>query len=118
MSKHSKIGIKGEQFAEYFLQKKGYIILHRNWRTGKKEVDIIAQKGDMVIFVEVKSRSAVTLAFPEEAVTAKKQQHLKVAAAEFMDAFPVYRNARFDIVSVLFNNGLLHEIMHFEEAFH
>ena len=118
MSKHSKIGVKGEQIAEYFLQKKGYIILHRNWRAGKKEVDIIALKAEVVVIVEVKARSGTQFAYPEEAVTAKNRAHLKAAALIFMDTFPQYRNIRFDIVSVLFRERALPEVMHFEEAFY
>ncbi len=118
MSKHSKIGVKGEQIAEYFLQKKGYIILHRNWRAGKKEVDIIILKDGMVAIVEVKSRSGTKFAYPEEAVNGKKKAHLKAAAMIFMDNFPQYKNVRFDIVSVLFLENGVEEVVHFEEAFY
>ncbi len=118
MSKHSKIGIKGEQIAEYFLQKKGYIMLHRNWRAGKKEIDLIAMAGGTVIVVEVKTRSGAGIAFPEEAVTMKKKQHLRLAAAAFSAANPQYRDIRFDIVSIVLNGDAVKEIVHFEEAFH
>jgi putative endonuclease len=118
MSKHSKIGIKGEQIAEYFLQKKGYIIMHRNWRAGKREIDLIAGHDGVIVIVEVKTRSGAGIAFPEEAVTVKKQQHLKLAAAAFADANPQYRDIRFDIVSIILNGDAIKEIVHFEEAFH
>lgn len=118
MSKHSKIGIKGEQLAEEFLLNKGYTILKRNWRTGRKEVDIIAFKENMLVIAEVKTRSASMFGYPEEAVTKKKQEHLRVAAAAFSAEYPEYRNIRFDIVSVILKGDAVQEIMHFEEAFY
>jgi putative endonuclease len=118
MSKHNKIGIKGEQIAADFLLNKGYIIVHRNWRSGKKEVDIIAHKGDMLIIAEIKTRSSLGFGFPEEAVNRKKQQFLKAAADAFMSGHPQYINVRFDIISVLMDGEDIKEIMHFEEAFY
>jgi putative endonuclease len=117
MSKHSKIGIKGEQIAASFLLNKGYKILHTNWRAGKKEVDIIAQLNDLYIFVEVKTRSSTLLQFPEEAVTPRKQTLLHAAAAEYAAQHPGVRNYRFDIVSVHMYQDQVREITHFEEAF-
>src|SRR6202012_1929813 len=107
MSKHNKIGIKGEQIAAEFLLNKGYIILHRNWRSGKKELDIIAFKDNVLVITEIKTRSGIDFAFPEEAVNKKKQQFIRQAAAAFLDANPVYKNMRFDIVSVLMDGERL-----------
>ena len=117
MAKHSKIGIKGEQIAADFLQNKGYKIIHCNWRSGKKEVDIIAASGDLLVFVEVKTRSAAKLLFPEETVNRKKQTNLLDAAAAFMEENITYKNIRFDIVAVLLSGEHVKEIVHFEEAF-
>jgi len=117
MAKHSKIGIKGEQIAADFLQNKGYKILHCNWRSGKKEVDIIAANDDLLVFVEVKTRSSATLLFPEETVNRKKQNNLLGAAEAFLANNRYYKNARFDIVSVLLAGEHVKEIIHFEEAF-
>jgi len=117
MVKHSKIGIKGEQIATDFLLNKGYIIISRNWRAGKKEVDIIASKGNIVVFVEVKTRSGAYLLFPEETVNKKKQEYLKAAASVFADQDPASLNIRFDIISVLLDGDNVKEIIHFEEAF-
>ena len=118
MSKHSKIGVKGEQIAEDFLLKKGYIVLFKNWRAGKKEVDLVALDRDTIIMVEVKTRAAHVFGFPEEAVNAQKKQHLRLAAAVFLEQYPQYRHLRFDIVSVLMKNDNVIEIVHFEEAFY
>ena len=118
MSKHSKIGIKGEQIAEDFLLKKGYSIINKNWRIGKKEVDIIAFKDNILAIIEVKTRSGTGFGYPEEFVNHKKQEHLRVAAAGFVAAFPEYINIRYDIISVLLAGEQVKEIIHFEEAFH
>ena len=118
MPKHIKTGIKGEQIAADFLLNKGYIILHRNWRYGKKEVDIIALEKDIIIFVEVKTRTSYKLNYPEESVTLKKRNYLKMAAEGFSMAYPQYKNFRFDIISVLLQGESAKEIMHFEDAFH
>ena len=118
MSKHNKIGIKGEQIAADFLLNKGYIILHRNWRSGKKEIDIIAFKEDILAVIEIKTRSRNDISFPEEAVTHHKQQFLKSAASDFVMLNPQYINIRFDIISILLDKEELKEIMHFEEAFY
>ena len=118
MSKHSKIGVKGEQIAEEFLLNKGYIILHKNWRSGKKELDLIALKGDTVVIVETKTRTNFDFGFPEESVNKKKQQFLKSAAEAFTAANPQYPYVRFDIVSILLNGDKAEEILHFEEAFY
>ena len=118
MSKHNKIGSKGEQTAADFLLKKGYTLLHANWRSGKKEVDIVACERELLVFVEVKTRSGSEHSYPEDAVTRKKQELLKAAAEAYMSEFAQFRNVRFDIVSVLMDGDMVREIMHFEEAFH
>ena len=118
MSKHNKIGIKGEQIAADYLLNKGYILLYRNWRSWRKEIDIIALKDNILAIIEIKTRSRSDIQFPEEAVTRRKQQLLKDAAADFTGQNPQYLNVRFDIVSVLLNNDDVKEIVHFEEAFY
>ncbi len=118
MVKHSKIGIKGEQIATDFLLNKGYIILHRNWRSGKKELDIIAVYRDVLVIVEIKTRTTYDFGYPEEAVNKKKQQFLKFAAEAFVSTHPQYINIRFDIVSILMDDENVKEILHFEEAFY
>lgn len=118
MLKHSKIGNKGEQIAQEFLEKKGYLLLYNNWRTGNKEVDIVMAQEDTAIFVEVKARTSQALYYPEETVNKTKQRHLRQAAMVFREKYPAYKHLRFDIVSILFNADVVKEIVHFPEAFH
>jgi len=118
MAKHKETGIKGEHIAENFLLKKGYNILHCNWRSGKKEVDIIAEKDGLIVIVEVKTRTSFEFGFPEEAVSPQKQQHLKQAAEAFFDENRQFTDVRFDIISILLDVGEVKEIIHFEDAFY
>jgi len=118
MSKHSKIGIKGEQIAADYLLNKGYLVLYRNWRSGRKEIDIIAAKDNMLVAIEIKTRTASKLQFPEEAVTRRKQNFLREAASDFLNQNPNYIHLRFDIISILMKGDTVTEIMHFEEAFY
>ena len=118
MSKHGKTGIRGEQIAADFLRKKGYDLLHRNWRSGKKELDIIALKNDTLVIVEIKTRTTLDFGFPEEAVNRKKQKFIKAAAEAFTNNNPQYPYVRFDIISILLEGETVKEIMHFEEAFY
>lgn len=118
MSKHNETGVKGEQIAEKFLLEKGYEVLHRNWCSGKKEVDLIAEKGDVVVFVEVKTRTTTGFGFPEDAVDYRKQAFLKEAATAFLDEFPAYKKLQFDIVSIHLASDRIKEIVHFEDAFY
>jgi putative endonuclease len=118
MSKHNETGVKGEQIAEKFLLEKGYAVLHRNWCFEKKEIDIVAQKGDMLVFVEVKTRTNLYFGFPEEAVNLRKQEYLKTAAEAFLDTFPGYIKVQFDIISIHIRNDEVKEVFHFEDAFY
>jgi putative endonuclease len=118
MAKHNETGLKGEQIAENFLLNKGYTILHRNWRFGKKEVDLIALKDDLLVFTEVKTRKNFHFGFPEEFVTLKKQGMLKTAAEAFTDQNPHFTKIRFDIVSICYHRDIVSEIVHFEDAFY
>ena len=78
MAQHNKLGNKGEDVAAQFLADKGYKLKARNWRFGKLEVDIIADYNDMIIFIEVKSRSGTYFEQPFQAVTKKKQRFMVI----------------------------------------
>jgi putative endonuclease len=118
MAKHTETGAKGEQVGINYLEKKGYAILNRNWRHGRREVDCIALKDKTVVFVEIKTRSSFDFGFPEEAVDSYKEQFLKEAAEEWMEEHPEYTELQFDIISVLMNKGKVVEIKHIQDAFY
>ena len=100
MARHNEFGKKGEVLAADFLVKHGYALLHCNWRHSHYEIDIIALKGQVLHFIEVKSRSSKNFGLPEAGVTKKKFQSLLQAADEFLFQHPQYRHVQYDILSI------------------
>lgn len=117
MLKHKETGVNGEQIAENFLKNNGYRILHKNWQSGKKEVDLIATSRDLLVFVEVKTRTGCYFGFPEDAIGFKKQENLKQAAADYLDKNPQWSRVQFDIISIVLKQEGHYEIVHFTDAF-
>jgi len=101
MAEHNELGKAGEEMAAQFLASKGYKILERNWRTGQYEIDIIAQTGETIVIVEVKTLKSKTLKEPETSVGKQKQRTLVQAANAYMNFKKINMEARFDIVSIL-----------------
>jgi putative endonuclease len=96
------IGMNGEQAAAAFLKNKGYKIIQPNYRVAGAEVDLVASTGDILCFVEVKTRKTCDFGTPEAFVTRPKQLKI-IRAARFFRARKPYRDfrVRFDVVSVL-----------------
>lgn len=117
MGKHNETGTRGERIAEEYLVTKGFAILHRNWRTRHKEIDLIARDGNELVFVEIKTRSGIVFGFPEEAVSAEKQAHVRAGAEIFMEKNPGFASARFDVISITLRNGAIEELLHLRDAF-
>lgn len=117
MAEHNEIGKKGEAMAKAYLEKKSYKILACNWRYHKLEVDIIAQQGNNLIFVEVKTRNTDVFGLPESFVSRKQQQNLADAVEAYLYLYPqMGGNIRYDVVSIVLK-GEAAEIEHFEDAF-
>ena len=110
-----KKGKQGEDWAAAFLEQKGYEILSRNYRYKHSEIDIIARKQEMIVFVEVKSRENADFGNPEEAVSAAKRSQVHQAARYYIAAEKITQEIRFDIIAITgFEKP---EIEHFEDAF-
>jgi len=116
MAKHNELGKKGEELAAQYLIEKGYEILERNWRNIHKEIDIIAKDGETLVIVEVKTRQSDEHGEPDLAVTRQKQTRLIYAANVYIFRNKLDISTRFDIVSIVFNNGNP-IIDHIEDAF-
>jgi putative endonuclease len=116
MTNQKKIGLRGEEVAANFLEKKGYKILYRNWSFLHKEIDIIAEYNNELIIVEVKTRKADSLISPLEAVNLRKQRFIIDAANTFIQQHDVNLEVRFDIITVVYGYNL--EIEHIENAFY
>ena len=117
MAEHNDLGKLGEELAIDFLEKAGYSILETNWVFQKAEIDIIAQKGNVLAIVEVKTRSSVDFGLPQDFVKPKKIQLLVKAINEYILINDLESEARFDIIAV-FKNGKNYEIEHLEDAFY
>ncbi len=115
--KRKDLGTLGEDSAAEYLVSKGYKILHRNWHFGHKELDIVARDGNMLVVVEVKTRTSDYWEEPKEAVRRKKQKRLVEAADAYVCHYNLDTEVRFDIVSVVVANGSL-AIEHIEDAFY
>jgi len=116
MSEHNETGKKGEKAALEYLIKKGYKIHEVNWRYNFKEVDIIAQHDNIMIFVEVKTRATTAFELPQEAVTPKKMKNLVYAADVYLRLKNIEEESRFDIVTVLAQDEF-RILEHIEDAF-
>ncbi len=117
MSTHNDLGKKGEETACSFLKEKGYSIIAQNWRYSRAEIDIIASHNDVLIFVEVKTRSYDYYGPPEDFVTDKKRKLMSTAASAYMQKYDHQWEIRFDIISILTNGNKAYKIQHFEDAF-
>jgi putative endonuclease len=117
MADHNDLGKLGEEIAVDFLEKNGYEILETNWTFQKAEVDIIAQKGDILAVIEVKTRSSLDYGLPQEFVKPKKIQLLVKAINEYITQNEIDVEVRFDIVAIhKENNNFI--IEHIEDAFY
>ncbi|MFR9660461.1 MAG: YraN family protein [Rikenellaceae bacterium] len=95
------IGARGEKEAQQWLRKRGFMILERNWRNGRYEIDIIAQHKATIHFIEVKTRHDNGWSRPEDAITESKFRSLKRAANLYLAIHkPIYR-VQFDLISVV-----------------
>ena len=116
MADHNDLGNEGELRAQAYLREKGYKILQTNWFSGKLELDIVAEKDDMLVIVEVKTRSTDTFEHPKEAITLRKIKNLVNAAHDYIFKFDWQGETRFDIISVI-PRGQKFSIDHIEDAF-
>ncbi|MBP5514992.1 MAG: YraN family protein [Bacteroidaceae bacterium] len=115
MARHNEVGRRGEDLAAEYLETKGYSILDRNWKSGHKDIDIIARTAQEVVFVEVKTRSSVDFGDPWEAVNHGKLRHLKSAINHYLHYRDIDLPVRFDIISVVGADSSHPEIEHIED---
>lgn len=116
MAIHNDIGNIGENLAVVHLKKRGYTILEQNWRYKKDEGDIIAMKDNVLVIVEVKTRSSELYEAPQDAVTKGKQKRMTTLANAYIETKNLHNEVRFDIISVI-NPGKSAIINHIEDAF-
>ena len=107
------LGALGEDIAADFLRKSGYVILDRNWRAHRVELDIVARDGRTLVFCEVKTRRSIAHGLPIEAITAAKREHLRTAAGAWLGSHKLRTNGiRFDAIGIVYAPNGLHAISH------
>lgn len=119
MAEHNDLGKWGEDEAANFLERQGYVVLERDWKVGKRDLDIIAltESQETLVFVEVKTRQNDEMQEPEEAVDKLKIRNLAIAANAYVKLHDVQLDLRFDIISIVGKNSQVEQMEHIENAF-
>ncbi len=116
MAAHNELGKWGEDQAAAFLEHHGYRIIERDWKSGRRDIDIIATDGNEVVFVEVKTRRNRLYGEPEEAVDYHKLQSLRIAINHHIQYHRINSEVRFDIITVVGMIGREPEIDHIKNV--
>lgn len=118
MAAHNELGKWGEDLAVAYLQGKGYAILERDWKSGHRDIDIIAKEEDdeTIVFVEVKTRRNRLFGEPEDAIDYRKLQSLQLAINHYIKAGRINCAVRFDIISIVGTIGTEPEINHIKDV--
>ena len=103
---HLATGRRGEEEAYFYLRRHGYVMVARNWRSARRhgEIDLIGWDGDVLCFIEVKTRSTRDVKPAEAAVDRAKQKELAGTAREYLRRLKTSPPYRFDIVSIYVEN--------------
>ena len=117
MARHHEIGKLGEAAAASYLEREGYEVLAYNWRHRRMEIDLVACKDGVLIFVEVKTRQKNEFHSAERSINQKKKSLLAEAASVYMEQHGHDWELRFDIIVVLYRNETAYDIQHYEDAF-
>ena len=115
MAAHNDLGKWGEEIAVEYLQKKGLRVMQRDWKSGHRDIDIIATDGECLIFVEVKTRQSCEYGLPVEAIDYHKLRNLNAAINHYICSRHIDMPFRLDVVSVVGNIGGQPEITHIED---
>ncbi|KAF9659004.1 YraN family protein [Tenacibaculum sp. ZH5_bin.1] len=116
MAQHNELGKKGEQLAIDYLVKNGYTIVEKNYYFQKAEVDIIAQKKDVLVVIEVKTRSTSYFGNPQDFVNSKKIKLLVTAIDNYVNERGLDVEIQFDIIAIIKQRNEF-VIEHIEDAF-
>jgi len=117
MAEHNELGKLGEDLAADYLRKEGYEIIERNWVFKKAEVDIIAQKDNILSVVEVKTRTNLDYGDPQSFVNSKKIKLLVSAVDEYVSVKNLDLTVRFDIIAIS-KDATFCKIVHLQDAFY
>ncbi|MCR5652667.1 MAG: YraN family protein [Ruminococcus sp.] len=114
---NNKLGRKGEKAVAKYLKKNDYIIIYTNYRTASGEIDIIAEKGMYIAFVEVKTRTEGQMLEPNFSVDRKKRRRICASASTYVKKYKIKKQPRFDIAEVIVNDKGKMRINYIDNAF-
>jgi putative endonuclease len=114
---HIGLGKKGEDLAASWLTGKGFSILHRNWRNGRYEIDIIAGRDHVLHIIEVKTRRSDLFGTPEQSVNRKKFQHLLQAASRWLANYPGHTRVQYDVLAITLRDNAAPEYFFIEDVY-
>ena len=112
-----ELGKLGESLAENYLSLKGYKIIDRNVRFKRFEIDLVAQKDELIVIIEVKARQTDAIGEPWRAVTRSKQRQIIKVADNYIKRRQINKNVRFDVVSIV-HHSFGTQIEHIPAAFY
>ncbi|MBR6841222.1 MAG: YraN family protein [Prevotella sp.] len=101
MAAHNELGKWGEALAAEYVEKQGYEILERDWKSGHHDLDIIAKDEDTLVIIEVKTRRNRLFGDPEEAIDYKKRLSLQSAINHYVKSHRINAPVRFDVISIV-----------------
>ena len=116
MAAHNELGKWGETLAAEFVEKQGYEILERDWKSGHHDLDIIARDEDTLVIIEVKTRRNRLFGDPEEAIDYKKRLSLQSAINHYVKSHRIKIPVRFDVISIVGMIGSTPEIDHIKDV--
>jgi putative endonuclease len=117
---HLELGRRGEEAAFFYLRRRGYIVVARDWRSGKArgDLDLVAWEGETLCFIEVKTRGSRNVATAESAVDHDKVRVLRRIARQYLLALPdTPDQVRFDVLSIYYEAQKAADIHLFRGAF-
>jgi putative endonuclease len=117
MAQHNELGAIGEEMAIKWLIEKGYQILHRNWRYGQYEIDILALKNNFLHIIEVKTRHASPFGHPEDSVGKQKFKNLQRATDQFLFLNPGHKWIQYNILAITLHKNKDPEFFLIEDVF-
>ncbi len=115
MNDRQTIGKLGENRALEFLEQQGFHLVTRNYRHGRGEIDLVLSKEDLLVFVEVKTRTSRRFGFPEEHLSWQQISKIQATAEAFLVAHRWTKNIRFDVMAVVLSPRAY--VRHFKDVF-
>ncbi|MGB9749656.1 MAG: YraN family protein [Caldisericia bacterium] len=110
------LGKKGEELAKNYLIKSGYKIIEKNFRSKYGEIDLICEKDNSIIFIEVRTKSNLEFSLPEETITSKKIEHLKKTSLDYLSkSNKKFKDIKFEFIGIVFLSNNDYKINHIKD---